>query len=236
MKTTTLLIVCLILSFSLLLPLNQLTGKFFLHTFNKSTIALIFSSISLFLILTAIRIIKVEEEKKHLPPGVHIEISTDILKSPYESNVRRGVEKIKNFLQKDLHINRIYERNVGEICDENFGYESFSEIGYGPNAITIRLTMKSFNPELYKELPYKPFGITMGNKIVISVKNILERVARNYDVSEIIGRLGKHELWHIAGGKDDPYSKGIADPYLRYEINDEEKKVMKERFLKIIYK
>jgi hypothetical protein len=222
------LIICLTLFLFFIFPFNLKTGKFIFHISNQFRTALIFSLISLFLILTTIRIVKIEEEK-YLPPGVHFEISEDIEKFPYKSYIEKGIEKIKKFFKKDLSINKIYEKHVKE-SEEYFNYESFSKVGYGPNAITIRLTAKGFAPELYKNFTYIPFGITMGNKIVISIKHILEK-AKHYDLSEIILKTAKHETWHTAGGKDDPYSKGIANPSLQYEIKRSEKEIMKEKLL-----
>jgi hypothetical protein len=175
----------------------------------------------------------VEEENEYIPPGIHIEIPESIENSPYKKEINKGINRIKRFLQKELSIGEIYEKIVREIEEESFSYESFGKVGYGPNSVTIRLTMKSFAEELYKDFPYKPFGIAMGNKVVISVRNILDK-ATNYDISEIIERIAQHELWHVAGGEDDFYSKGIANPNLTYKINKDEKRRIKERILGII--
>jgi hypothetical protein len=72
------LIVCLILLI-FIFSFNSTTGKFVLQTSNKLTV-LIISSILLFLIFASIRVLKVEEDEKYLPPGIHIEIPSYVRK------------------------------------------------------------------------------------------------------------------------------------------------------------
>jgi hypothetical protein len=231
-KKFLLLITCLILLI-VIFSFNSTSGRFVLQSSNKLT-GLILSLILLFLVFASIRVIKVEEEGKYLPPGIHIEIPESTENSLYKKDIEKGIDKIKRFL-KQLSVYNIYERRVREVEEESFNYISLGEVGYGPKAVTIRFTMKGFAEELYEYFPYRPFGIAIGNKIVISIKNILDKLDRsNYDVSQIIERIVKHELWHVAGGKDDPNSKGIANPYLSYDINKYEKEIMKRRILEII--
>jgi hypothetical protein len=38
----------------------------------------------------------------------------------------------------------------------------------------------------------------------------------------VLERLVLHEFYHLAGGEDNRYDKGIADPYLRYNPSEEQ--------------
>jgi hypothetical protein len=149
---------------------------------------------------------------------IYLEVEEKVSRE-HPSLVNHAEEILKKYLKAN-----VLRKEVEEKSDESFSYKDIPR-GEG---ITLRLTSRYFSDEMIKDMPYEPYGICFRQyrSVVISFPKLISNLSRmgmgdKYG-KEVLERLLLHEFYHLAGGEDNRYDKGIADPYLRYNPSEEQ--------------
>ena len=177
--------------------------------------------LSLFLLAFSLAIMFFGKYKER--PTILLEIDEKLL--TYYS----FIDEIKKTLEKYLNAN-VVTKEIKESSDKPFSYSDIKPT----NKVKIVLTSRRFSEDLEKHMPYKPFGIAVEpySAIIISLSTMLSKLKEvGYDEGgkkKIFQRLVLHELYHLTGGKDNIYDKGIANPHLCYDPSKGQLKFIRE--------
>ena len=183
-------------------------------------------------------VVGVKKREAELPPGViYIRIEDNAIRYLREVG---GLERVVELLEKYLDVSKykILIQMVKE-KDAPFRLTDFGYIPCSSNSITITITGRNFSEEIDNEIKsYKPLGVTIGTKIVISMRRLVERfneLEKMYGKgsiynSHLLENLFLHELGHALGLRDKPGSKTIMDPiHLPFYLPEEDVKEIKRR-------
>ncbi|MEM5879303.1 MAG: hypothetical protein QXU74_02310 [Candidatus Aenigmatarchaeota archaeon] len=225
-------VLILTLILALILIFDSTTGSFvFIPSPKIFTLVFSFILISLVSITLFAEGPKAKEVKEwskgEIPSTIQIEI-------PESMSYIEDIEEVYKLL-KSYFPRAVYKKIVKE-SGENFSLDDLKEMPYGKNMIVIRFTGKDIDEKLRRRASdtYNPHGIFYGNNIVISIKSLYEiysKIPRDVRIK----RQVLHELYHIAGGNDNPHEQGIKDPFLRYDPTEDEIEFIKKGLEEKLY-